>query len=57
MAFIKELMRRCVQFNLFRGENGSATSADIDAALDEMLFQGGTLNLKLLGAFSPPAGR
>lgn len=49
-AFIKELMRRSVQFQLERDGTGPMTTADVDAALDEMLFRGGALNLKLLGA-------
>ncbi len=51
-AFIKELMRRAVQFHLERKADGVIALADIDLALDEMLFSGGTLNLKLLGADS-----
>lgn len=53
-AFIKELMRRSVQFRLER--DGSADEgasgielADVEAALDEMLFSGGSLNVRLLG--------
>ena len=49
-AFIKELMRRIVQFHIERDGTGEITHADIDNALDEMLFRGGALNLKLLGA-------
>ncbi len=49
-AFIKELMRRIVQFHLESGGEGDITPTTIDQALDEMLFRGGTLNLKLLGA-------
>jgi ATP-dependent 26S proteasome regulatory subunit len=49
-AFIKELMRRSAQFVLLRGQQRSLTIADIDAALEEMVFLGGALNLKLLGA-------
>jgi ATP-dependent 26S proteasome regulatory subunit len=48
-AFIKELMRRSVQFKL-EGKNGQAISSDdVQNALEEMLFSGGTLNVKLLG--------
>jgi ATP-dependent 26S proteasome regulatory subunit len=50
-AFIKELMRRTAQMMAER--DGSATTAtppDLDAALNEMLFEGGSLNAKLLGA-------
>ncbi|HWW15477.1 MAG TPA: AAA family ATPase [Candidatus Dormibacteraeota bacterium] len=49
-AFIKELMRRAAQFNLQDGKDGPLTSKDVDAALEEMLFAGGSLNAKLLGA-------
>jgi hypothetical protein len=49
-AFIKELMRRSVQFHLEREESGRIVLADVENALDEMLFSGGSLNLKLLGA-------
>ena len=48
-AFIKELMRRTVQFHLERGGTGCVDLADVDAALDELLLSGGSLNLKLLG--------
>jgi cell division protease FtsH len=49
-AFIKELMRRAAQFNLQEGKNGSLTANEVDSALEEMLFAGGSLNAKLLGA-------
>lgn len=55
-AFIKELMRRSAQFHLARGAAGGAGASgpidlhDINQALDELLFGGGSLNLKLLGA-------
>jgi ATP-dependent 26S proteasome regulatory subunit len=49
-AFIKELMRRSMQFHLERHGSGQIEWPDIEAALDEMLFSGGSLNLKLLGA-------
>jgi cell division protease FtsH len=48
-AFIKELMRRCAQQQVEIGENGHLEQTAIDTALDQMLFQGGKLNLKLLG--------
>jgi ATP-dependent Clp protease adapter protein ClpS len=47
-AFIKELMRRIAQSAISRGHQ-AAISADIDEALDDMLFAGGRLNVKLLG--------
>lgn len=49
-AFIKELMRRSAQFALERGKGAEITPADLDAALDELLFAGGRLNAALLGA-------
>jgi hypothetical protein len=49
-AFIKELMRRSVQFRLERDGAGPLIRDDVEAALNEMLFSGGSLNLKLLGA-------
>ena len=48
-AFIKELMRRAAQFALEAGVEGSLDETHVDAALDEMLFAGGSLNLRLLG--------
>jgi len=50
-AFIKELMRRAAQFHIQDGKEGSSLRADqVNAALEEMLFSGGSLNAKLLGA-------
>lgn len=51
-AFIKELMRRSVQFQLERDDGGSIQSQDVENALNEMLFAGGSLNAKLLGGTS-----
>jgi hypothetical protein len=52
-AFIKELMRRCAQYMLQDGTTTSMLAArHVDAALDEMLFAGGSLNAKLLGCGS-----
>ena len=48
-ALIKELMRRSPQFLLESGREDLA-SPHIDAALEEMLLDGGSLNTKLLGA-------
>jgi ATP-dependent Clp protease adapter protein ClpS len=48
-AFIKELMRRTAQSSLMRETHGAATSEDISEALDDMLFSGGRLNVRLLG--------
>jgi cell division protease FtsH len=49
-AFIKELMRRTVQFHLEQNGTQQIVLQDVDNALEEMLFSGGSLNLKLLGA-------
>jgi hypothetical protein len=49
-AFIKELMRRTAQFYIQNGTNGHLQVADVNAAMEEMLFAGGSLNAKLLGA-------
>jgi hypothetical protein len=49
-AFIKELMRRSVQFHLEGNGSRRIEWLDVERALDEMLFSGGSLNLKLLGA-------
>jgi hypothetical protein len=49
-AFIKELMRRSAQYYIDEGAQGSLRQRHLDAALEEMLFSGGSLNLKLLGA-------
>ncbi len=50
-AFIKELMRRSLQFRLERdsSQNAMITSGDVVAALEEILFKGGKLNVTLLG--------
>ncbi|SEC64316.1 ClpX C4-type zinc finger [Rhizobiales bacterium GAS188] len=48
-AFIKEMMRRTAQASIERGAGQSVTSADLREALDDMLFTGGRLNVKLLG--------
>lgn len=48
-AFIKELMRRSAQFQ-FELDDGAVLQSDaVDGALEEMVFSGGSLNLKLLG--------
>ncbi|MEM8669236.1 MAG: ATP-binding protein [Planctomycetota bacterium] len=49
-AFIKELMRRATQFFVERNSSEQLEAPDLDVALDEMLFKGGLLNRKLLGA-------
>jgi len=48
-AFIKELMRRIAQGSIARDGGNSVIFADIDEALNDMLFAGGRLNVKLLG--------
>jgi ATP-dependent 26S proteasome regulatory subunit len=48
-AFIKELMRRSAQFYLQSGDGHGLRAEFLDAALEEMLFSGGSLNVKLLG--------
>jgi hypothetical protein len=56
-SFIKELMRRATQFLLEREETGQLDLRDVDSALDEMLFAGGSLNSKLLGGRVEVDGR
>jgi ATP-dependent Clp protease adapter protein ClpS len=48
-AFIKELMRRIAQASIARDGGTTVGSDDISEALDDMLFAGGKLNVKLLG--------
>ncbi len=51
-AFIKELMRRTAQAAIARDgakKVTEPTAADLAEALDDMLFSGGALNVKLLG--------
>jgi hypothetical protein len=48
-AFIKELMRRAAQYQIQTGKDGPLGVEHVEAALDEMLFSGGSLNVKLLG--------
>lgn len=52
-AFIKELMRRSAQYQLQAGGNGALALERVESALDEMLFSGGSLNVKLLGGAAP----
>jgi hypothetical protein len=51
-AFIRELMRRSAQFQFEMGRDGDLQQSAVDGALEEMLFSGGSLNLKLLGGAS-----
>jgi len=48
-AFIKELMRRCAQFQIEASAGRILSNFAVDSALNEMLFAGGTLNRRLLG--------
>jgi ATP-dependent Clp protease adapter protein ClpS len=48
-AFIKELMRRIAQASIARDGGATVEADDISEALDDMLFAGGKLNVKLLG--------
>jgi hypothetical protein len=48
-AFIKELMRRCAQFQIEFSQGRVLSQQAVDAALEEMLFTGGALNRRLLG--------
>jgi hypothetical protein len=48
-AFIKEMMRRTAQASIERDGGRSVTIADLTSALNDMLFTGGKLNVKLLG--------
>lgn len=52
-AFIKELMRRAAQFMVRAGGSDQLSTKQVEEALDEMLFAGGSLNLKLLGGAEP----
>lgn len=55
-AFIKELMRRSAQNLLENSANGELTLEHANAALDEMLFAGGSLNRRLLGGATDEVG-
>ncbi|MDP1866232.1 MAG: ATP-dependent Clp protease adaptor ClpS [Bradyrhizobium sp.] len=48
-AFVKELMRRIAQASIARDSGTSVVTGDISEALDDMLFSGGKLNVRLLG--------
>jgi AAA+ superfamily predicted ATPase len=56
-AFIKELMRRSAQFQLELGGHPELRQAAVDAAIEEMLFAGGALNVSLLGGSIAGSGR
>jgi hypothetical protein len=55
-AFIKELMRRVAQASIIRDGAQSVETNDISEALDDMLFTGGALNIKLLGGAQQNVG-
>jgi hypothetical protein len=57
-AFIKELMRRSAQFLIEMGGGRVLRTAAVDSAVEELVFVGGALNLKLLGGAhdGAPAG-
>jgi len=55
-AFIKELMRRSAQFHIESEADQTLRQPAVDAAIEEMVFTGGTLNLKLLGGSSTELG-
>lgn len=42
-------MRRSAQYRLQAGKDGALDLGHVEAALDEMLFSGGSLNKRLLG--------
>jgi ATP-dependent 26S proteasome regulatory subunit len=52
-AFIKELMRRSVQFQIEADGGSTLTASAVDGAIEEMVFVGGALNVRLLGGASP----
>lgn len=45
-------MRRAAQFQFEINENGRLDQSAVDGAMEEMVFAGGALNLKLLGGSS-----
>jgi ATP-dependent Clp protease adapter protein ClpS len=55
-AFIKEMMRRVAQASIARDGGKTVVSGDIGEALDDMLFTGGKLNVKLLGGAKEMVG-
>jgi ATPase family associated with various cellular activities (AAA) len=54
-AFIKELMRRSAQFQIEAGGGSVLQERAVNGAIEEMVFVGGALNLKLLGGSLPSA--
>ena len=55
-AFIKELMRRSAQFQFELGKDTVLQPVSVDGALEEIVFVGGALNLKLLGGSATELG-
>ena len=55
-SFIKELMRRAAQFHIARDGDGTLAESDVDAALQELVFTGGSLNRRLFGMQHEDAG-
>ncbi|PYP22657.1 MAG: cell division protein FtsH [Gemmatimonadetes bacterium] len=55
-AFIKELMRRAAQFQFEVRADGKLQPVAVDAAIEEMVFVGGTLNVRLLGGSGTDLG-
>jgi ATP-dependent Clp protease adapter protein ClpS len=55
-AFIKELMRRIAQASIARDGGANVEPGDISEALDDLLFAGGKLNVKLLGGAQEMVG-
>ena len=50
-------MRRTAQASVARDGRGIVSTADLQEALDDMLFTGGKLNIKLWAAWIEPATR
>ncbi len=49
-------MRRAAQFQFEMKADGKLQQAALDGAIEEMVFIGGTLNMKLLGGSSAELG-
>jgi hypothetical protein len=54
-ARVRPDLQRAID-DLERGGDGGITVEDVDGAVEEMLFSGGSLNRKLLGCASPGFG-
>jgi len=55
-AFIKELMRRSAQFQIALRAGSVLKQEAVDGAIEEMVFTGGALNLKLRGGSAAELG-